>query len=213
MTIAAPPAQQYLLLENQTWSDYLDMERRTDDRPGLRLTYDRGRIEVMTLSYQHENLKEVLDRLLFALVDELDGDIASGGSTIFRKEILDRGLEPDVCYYLENAPLVRGKDKLDLDIDPPPDLAIEVEVSRSALDRIGIYAALGVPEVWRTDGESMTFLLLNDSGDYEEHSASGHFPAIRGDSLVPFLQERKELSEIALVREFRQWARDAIAKS
>lgn len=207
MSTATLPDQQYLLLEDKTWADYLDMERLTDDRPGRRLTYDRGRLEVMTLSHLHESVKMLMHDLLKAMADELGVPRKNGGSTTFRNEDLDRGLEPDQCYYLANEPAVRGKDDLDLSVDPPPDVAIEVEVSRSAIDRIGIYAALGVPEVWRTDGESLSVLLLCDDGEYEEQLESRFFAGVPIDGVASFLRKRRELAENELESEFREWVR------
>ena len=108
----------------------------------------------MTTSQEHEEFGYLLGRVVDILTEELDLPCKCVGRMTWRREVLDRGLEADDCFYLANAPLVRGK-KLDLSVDPPPDLAIEVEISRSALDRMGIYAALRVPEIWRYDGETL----------------------------------------------------------
>jgi len=208
MPTVALPERQYLLLHDVSWEDFRVFERMVEDQPGHRLTYDGERLEFMTLSYLHENVKTLFDRLMFVLVEEFDCPLASGGSTTFRREDLHRGLEPDQCYYLENEPLVRGKDELDLTVDPPPDVVIEIEVTRSALDRLGIFAALGVPEVWCTDGAQLRFLHLTENGDYQEQPESRHFPGIRSEEIAVFLQRRKAVNERELIQSFREWVRD-----
>jgi Uma2 family endonuclease len=207
MSTITLPDRQYLLLHDVSWDDFRNFERMVDDQPGHRLTYDRGRLEYMTISWLHENLKKRIDRLLFALVEEMDLPIASGGTTTFRREDLDRGFEPDECYYLANEPLIHDKREIDLTVDPPPDLLIEIEVSRSALDRLGIFAVLGIPEVWCADAESIRFLHLNQNREYEEQSESINFPGIRSAELATFLKEHEDLNELALVKAFRQWVR------
>ncbi|MFQ5731832.1 MAG: Uma2 family endonuclease [Planctomycetaceae bacterium] len=208
MSAATLPERQYLLLHDVDWDDFRSFERMVDDQPGHRLTYDRGRLEYMTLSHLHEFAKMVMHGLFAVLTEEFDVPRKSGGSTTFRREDLDRGFEPDQCYYVENEPQVRGKDELDLTVDPPPDVLIEIEITRSALDRLGIFAAMGIPEVWCTDGEQLRFLQLADSGEYEEQPQRRHFPSIRGSDIASFLQKRKQLDERTLLKSFREWVRD-----
>jgi hypothetical protein len=117
-----------------------------------------------------------------------------------------RALEPDDCYWIEHEPLVRGRGELDLDVDPPPDLSLEIEISRSALDRMGIYAALKVPEVWRWDGATLTVNLLTGRGTYRVSKRSKAFPFLPVDEFAAFLK-RTDLSETKLIREFRTWVR------
>ena len=118
----------------------------------VRLTYDRGELELMTVSHRHENHKHLLGVLLMVVAEELGIENHAAGSMTFKREDLDRGLEPDECYWIEHEPQMRSKEDYDQQNDPPPDLVLEVEVSCSVLDRLGIYAALKVPEVWRWDG-------------------------------------------------------------
>src|SRR5262245_37165437 len=148
MDTIAIPAEQRLRLSCIPWEAYVVFTDQLGDQP-IRVTYDRGEMEVMSPSNRHENRKRLLGRLLEALTEEMEIDIYSSGSMTCRREELARGLEPDECYWIEHEPVVRGRDDIDLDTDPPPDLALEIEISRSALDRMSIYAALRVPEVWR----------------------------------------------------------------
>lgn len=212
MSTATIPEQQYLLLHDKTWDEYRAFEGIVDRRPGCRLTYDRGRMEFMTLSHLHEFIKMLMHDFLTILTDEFEVPRKSGGSTTFRREDLDRGLEPDQSYYLQNEPLVRGKDDLDLSVDPPPDLVVEVEISRSVIDRLGIFAALRVPEVWCTDGSSMRFLRLNEMGEYEEHLESRYFPGIRSDGIAQVMKRRGELEERSLIQSFREWVQSVHEK-
>src|SRR5438309_10063092 len=141
-----------LVLENVRWSTYQALLRDLGDRP-IHLTYDEGRLEIMTLSPQHEILKTLFGRFIEQLTLELDIPIKSLGSTTIARKELKRGLEPDECYYIGRESLVRGKMEFNFKKDPPPDLAIEVDVTRSSVSRQRVYAALGVPEMWRYDGE------------------------------------------------------------
>jgi Uma2 family endonuclease len=123
----------------------------------LRITYDRGALEIMTLSPEHERLKHLLGYFILILVEELGWNMAGFGSMTFKRKRHQRGLEPDECYWIENELAVRGKDRIDLRRDPPPDLVIEIDWTHSSLDRLAIFAILGVPEVWRFDGKDVTF--------------------------------------------------------
>src|SRR5262249_44955535 len=144
----------------------------------VRLTYDRGTLELMTPSYRHEHYKMLLGRLLETWTEEHDIPIRSGGSTTFHREDVDRGLEPDQCYYIQHEYAVRGKEEIDLASDPPPDLAIEVDITSSVLNRLAIYAALGVPEVWRYNGIRLEVYRLGTDRTYVRSDQSLTFPSL-----------------------------------
>ncbi len=126
-------AEQRILLHDVSWQTYEALLREFDCRP-IRLTYDRGALEIRTLSHGHEHSAHLLGRLVEALTVELNVPIHSGGSTTFHQEAKQRGLEPDECYWVQNEPRMRGRKEFDFDADPPPDLAIEVDISRSSLN-------------------------------------------------------------------------------
>jgi Uma2 family endonuclease len=206
-TVQAPPAvEQRFRLDGVPWASYVKIGEGLEGRR-VRLTYDRGSLELMTLSPRHEGWKSFIGRMLEALSDELGMDIAAFGSMTMQREGVKRGFEPDECYYIRNEPLVRGRLDLDFETDPPPDLAIEVEVSRSVLDRIGIYATMGVGEVWRFDGERLRVLLLTDAGRYEPSDVSPSFPTLPIEEFARFLRQRETLGDSQLVRAFRAWVR------
>src|SRR5262249_46378599 len=150
--------------------------RDLGERPGVRLTYDRGRLEIMSPLPEHENYHIVLAQFVRVLAAESGMRYRSFGSTTFRREDVERGLEPDDCFYLASLPRILGRRDLDLARDPPPDLALEVDITHSSLDRLAIYAALGVREVWHFDGQSITCHVLNAQGGYEQQESSLAFP-------------------------------------
>jgi Uma2 family endonuclease len=113
----------------------------------------------------------------------------------------EQGLEPDECYYVANERRVRGKRKLDLKKDPPPDLAVEVEVTRKILDRLEAYSKLGVREIWRLDGKSVTFLKLT-GGEYRSIKRSLAFPTISPDDVGRFIGMMEKKDENSIVRDF-----------
>lgn len=197
---------QRMVLSGISWRFYETFLDELGDRP-IRLTYDRGNLEIMTLSYTHEQAKRRIGRLVETLTEELNVPLASGGSMTIKREDLDRGLEADECYYIHNQPRIAGKKELDLTVDPPPDLVVEIDISSSSLDRMEIYAALRVPEVWRFDGRSLWVYRLKEDGGYELCQHSTNFPSLPLAELAPFLHMAPGTDETALIRSFRVWVR------
>jgi Uma2 family endonuclease len=208
-TVATAPGQS-LLLNGVPWRTYLRLLRALADRR-LRITYDRGALEIMTLSPEHERFKQLLGYLILVLVEELGWNMASFGSMTFQGRKRRRGLEPDQCYWIQNEPLVRCKDTIALHRDPPPDLVVEIDISPSALDRMAIYAALRVPEVWCFDGQSLRVQLLQSDEKYRASQQSQAFPSLPLGAVLRFLQLRSTLSETEVLRQFRLWVRQRIA--
>jgi Uma2 family endonuclease len=207
--LQSAPAQ-HLALSAIPWSNYVSIGDLLGEQP-IRLTYSRGELELMTLSRLHELLKGLLRRFVEMVAEEMGMELASGGSTTFRRQDLQRGLEPDECYWIAHEQQVRDRDQIDLETDPPPDLALEIEVTRNLLNRIDIYAALRVPEVWRYDGVTLTVLCLTASGVYSPASASLSFPFLPIDELNRYLALHATVPEMALARQFRTWVRTQIA--
>lgn len=208
MTQLAPSlGSNAIVVHGLDWRRYRDIAHAIGESH-VRLTYSAGELEFMTLSHGHERCCSLIGRMIDVLTEELDLPVQSGGSTTLDREDLDRGAEPDRCYYLEHEPLVRGKEEIDLAVDPPPDLAVEVDMSRSSRVRLTIYAMMGIPEVWRFDGETMWFHRLNAEPRYDLTSESLFFPGISPNLLSEFLAQRSELDDTRLMRRFRQWVRD-----
>jgi Uma2 family endonuclease len=207
MSTLSLPAVQSLVLEGIDWQTYTRLLRALDERPNIRLTYDRGSLEIMTLGHEHESFSYLLARLVDALTEELNLPVKGGRSTTFRRRQKRRGLEPDNCWWIASELLVRGKDRINLRVDPPPDLAMEVDVTHSSLDRLAIYAALRVPEVWRREGETLVCYLLGEDSRYTVSSTSRAFPGLSPADLMNFVALRGQMDENALVRQFRAWVR------
>jgi Uma2 family endonuclease len=200
-------AEQRFLLDNVTWDQYVAISDALPDRAGLRISFDGETLELMTTSRLHEWFKKMLGRLIEALTFEWNIPISSGGQMTFRRRRALRGLEPDQCYWIKNERLMRGKTTFDAELDPPPDLAIEIDVAHSSVSREKIYARLRVPELWRFDGESLRVLVLTGSGKYREVDQSPTFPTLPIAELVPFLLPDESRDETTMLRHFVEWLR------
>jgi Uma2 family endonuclease len=209
MTLAASPQSfdRRIVLDGVSWDLYEHLLAEIGERP-IHLTFDEGRLEIMTLSDLHERVKKIIARLIEAYGDAIGVDIEGLGSTTFRREELQKGLEPDECYYVAHAAMWPGKEEFDLAVDPPPDLAIEIDISPPDVARQPIYAALGVPEVWRYDGSKIAFLRRNDAGTgYVPSEKSLSFPDLPMEEFSRFIQIGLTSGQPAAVRALRQWLR------
>jgi Uma2 family endonuclease len=200
-------AGHHFVLEDMSWEFYEHLLKELGNRP-IRVTYDRGVLELMSPYFRHEGYSRHLGQMVVIVAEELAIPIQWAGSTTFRSESAERGLEPDECFYIAHVSEILGKDDLNLEIDPPPDLAIEVDITHRSVARLPIYAALGVPEVWRYDGKQLLAYHLKPSGEYGEPVTNSlAFPSIPLTGLVEFLQRSLELDIASFSREFRAWAR------
>lgn len=193
------------VLHDVSWKAYeAILAARGEHR--LRHSYDRGTLEIMSPTQKHEWSKSLVARFIEAMALDLDIPIKSVGSTTRRRKRAKRGLEPDESYYIQNERVVRGKWRYDPRRDPPPDLAIEIDVSSSSVDRMGIYEKLRVPEIWRFDGETVRFYGLSDAGHYVEIDRSLAFPFLAATDVTRFLEQLEFTDENSIVRSFVAWA-------
>ena len=198
--------QQHVAFDGASWRLYERLLKDIGNRP-IRVTYYRGSIEIMSPLLKHERWKRRIVRMIDVACLELGVPVEGLGSTTFRKEAKKVGLEPDECYYVQNAAVVRGKDRLDLAVDPPPDLAVEIDITRRSIKRQPVYAALCVPELWRWNGKSLTVLLLRESR-YVASPNSPAFPFLSVDQFEKFLHRlRAGEEDLAVMRDFQQWVR------
>lgn len=205
--VGGPPVGRCLRLSGIDWRTYTRLLRAFAERPGVRLTYDRGELEIISPLLEHDDGRFLGD-LVFVLTEELGLPLKRGGSATLRRRRRRRGIEADECFWIANAARMAGRRRLDLRTDPPPDLALEVDVSQSSLNRLAIYAALRVPEVWRLEGDTLTFYALRADGTYETVAASRSFPLVTPADLLGFLQQARQAGdENAVVRQFRDWIR------
>ena len=207
MSIVAPPhPETRVVLSNISWATFEALLAETDQR-STRFAYDRGILEIMSPSVEHEWYHRLLGRLVEAFTVERNIPIRSTAATTLKSQLKERGLEADESYYLTNELLVRGCTDLDLAHDPPPDLAIEVEISQSAVDKLAIYADLGVSEVWFYNGESLRMYMQQSDGTYEKKTRSSLLPQLTKDIIEGFLNRRHESDETTWIRSFHDWVR------
>ena len=209
MTTTLSQSANRFLLKNISWQTYEALLKDMESQPGIRLTYDRGILEIMTPLDPHETYSTLIGRFVETLTEELNIEIRSLGSRTCKREDLARGLEPDECYYIQNESVVRHLEQIDLNQDPPPDLAIEIDITSSSINRLDLYAALGVPEVWRYDGSQLIIYQLQD-GEYLVCASSPTFPQLTSSEIIRFLELRKTTGETSLSRLFRQWVKNQI---
>ncbi len=209
MIATSTPAEQRTVLRNISWQTFETLLKETGEDRGSRFAYDCGTLEIMTPLFGHENPKSNLGNFIIALAEELEIEIKSAGSTTLKRKIKNRGIEPDNCYYIQNELAVRGKQELDLETDPPPDLAIEIDITSSSVNKLGIYSTLGIPELWRYNGRVLKFYQLAE-GQYVECNFSLAFPIVSVTEMSRFIEQSKTSGEIALLKSFRAWVREKI---
>ncbi len=205
--VAAIQVNQRLILQEVSWDFY---ERLLDDFKGsnaLHFAYDNGTLEVEVPLFKHERPTEILRDLITNICIEKEIDLLNAGKTTFRQRVKAKGVEPDSCFYIQNESKVRGLLDLDLSKNPPPDLVIEVDVTSPSLDKLPIYAALGVPEVWLYKGKKVEFLKLA-GGKYREVKNSIALPMLSSEKAKEFLQKGLEDSFLHWVKDIRNWANE-----
>ena len=206
-TIAAP--EQRVVLQNVSWETYERLLAESVESVGTRFTYDEGALEIMVLSIAHEDPNRTLAYLVEVVAAATERDLRRAGSTTFKRKDLAKGFEPDSCFYIDHVEQVRGKEELDLLTDPPPDLVIEVDITRSSLSRFPIFAALGVPEVWRFDGDRVTMHRL-ESGCYAQIEASLALPPLTASQSTVFLDESRYEKSTVWLKRVQEWVRRAM---
>jgi Uma2 family endonuclease len=188
------------------WKSYRAMLEALGDFH-LRHIYDQGYLLLMSPLQSHDWVKRLIGRFIESMAFDQQLAIKSIGSTTITSEDEERGFEPDEAYYIASEPKVRGKLEFEPDVDPPPDLIVEIDVTSSSLDQLSLYAAMGVPEVWIHDGKHLQFLTRNRRGKYDVAETSRAFPFLAPSDIEKFLKQRGDMDETSLTREFAAWAR------
>jgi len=196
---------QRIQLQAVNWREFEAILDELGDKRASRIAYSDGVLEIRMPSPEHEVDKELLGDMVKILLEELDINNECFGSTTFKRQDVAKGFEPDQCFYIENYAAMIGKRRIDLSLDPPPDLAIEVDVtSKTGLDA---YQALGVPELWRLEDGLLRISLLQD-GQYQEAKSSPHFPQFPiVDGITQFLDRSHTEGRSQTLKAFRQWVR------
>jgi Uma2 family endonuclease len=210
MVTTAARSSQRVILQNISWQTFESILAEMGDHRATRLAYDQGILEIVAPSMHHEHTIRVIDQLILTLAEELNLNLKSTGSVTCKRQDLLRGVEPDSSFYIQNEPVMRQKQNLDLTQDPPPDLVIEVDYTSSSIDRMPIYLALGIPEVWRYNEPVMQIYQLRENV-YVACDVSPTFANLPLTTEIPrFLEESLNIGEIAMIRSFRSWVKQQI---
>jgi len=199
------PAEGRTVLRGVPWRTYAKL-RKLPENYHLHMTYDRGTLEITSPSPRHEGIASIIARLIAVWTEELNIPIRSLGEMTCSREDIDRGFEPDKCYYVQNEPRLWNKMDIDLSVDPPPDLAVEEEICRSSVNKLEIYASFGVPEMWRLDRRRLQVYELVEGG-YHPRKSSICFPQLPLSQLQRVLGRLGKVRETELIRGFRAWVR------
>lgn len=196
-----------ILLRNISWATYESLLNDLAEVSSPHLLYDRGDLLIMTLSPEHEAPKHTIGVLVEVLAEEFAVECLGFGSTTYKRKDIERGFEPDVCFYFTNEARMRGKKRLDMAADPPPELVIEIDVTHPSLDKLNVFAAFGVPEVWRYNEREVKILQLSD-GIYQVEENSLFLPFVTSEILLRFIQESESHSRLTWLKRVRAWARE-----
>ncbi len=202
--IIVPPGQT-VMLDGVSWQEFEAILEDLGESRNSRIAYDRGKLEITTPLPEHEVNKVYISNFVEILLEELDIEFCPLGSTTFKNKLMLKGIEPDSCFYIQNEAVVRGKNRLDLTVDPPPDLALEIDITNRT--HLEIYQSLGVPELWRYERGKLQILLLVD-GKYIESEFSANFPNFSLLEVIPqYLTQCRTEGRNKGIKAFRSWVR------
>ncbi|NJL65139.1 MAG: Uma2 family endonuclease [Methylacidiphilales bacterium] len=205
--IVVPPGQQ-LLMTDVSWLMYEQLLEEFGEKRGSRINYSGGILEIMVPLPEHEDDKVIIADLVKVLLEELDIEFRSLGSTTFKSETMKQAIEADDCFYIENEAAIRGKKRIDLTVDPPPDLALEIDISSRT--RFDNYEVLGVKELWRFNGTQLEINVLQSS-QYVQMNESPHFVGFPLSEVIPQYLERSKIEgRNKTMKAFRTWVKTKI---
>jgi Uma2 family endonuclease len=207
-TLEAPPTktigEQRVVLHNISWETFDRLLAESGDHRNTRFYYLDGTLEIMSPLFIHEGSNRFIERLICAATEVLEMNCRVAGSVTLREKPKQAGAEPDSSFYIQNESLVRHLTELDLKVDPPPDLVVEVDIISSSDRRMPIYARLGIPELWQYDGLTVQYYLLKDD-EYEAVQISPTFPNLPAPVIDMYLNRRLSIGESQAIREFKAW--------
>ncbi|MBW4538101.1 MAG: Uma2 family endonuclease [Myxacorys chilensis ATA2-1-KO14] len=202
---------QRVVLSDVNWQDFEAIADELGEHRNTRLAYSKGMLEIVAPLPEHEVSKEIIGDLVKILLEELDIDRECFGSTTFKRQDMEYGIEPDNCFYIRQPELMRGKSRVDLAVDPPPDLAIEIDVTSKT--QLEAYQALGVSELWRYDNGKLRIDVLQN-GRYIQSQLSPTFPTLPVSDAIPrFVRQSKLEGQSAALKAFRKWVKEQIQKN
>jgi Uma2 family endonuclease len=204
-TLTKPIAENIVFLKNVTWDTFNHLLEELSNQRNERLTYYLGTLQIMSPLGIHENNNRFIESLIFVIASELNLNLKKFGSLTLKSNELKQGVEPDSCYYIANEPKVRNKQNIDLTIDPPPDLVLEIDITSGSLNKLPIYASLKVPEIWRYDGEKLIVFSLDiNNNEYQELKESPTFPWLNLNLIPQLISQSLEDGETATLKQFRE---------
>ena len=202
---ATLPVEERFILHDVNWETYEQLLANYLDRSNPRFTYDRGVLEIMSPSSEHEELTEIITQLVYILAEEWGLEYRNFGRTTFRHRDTEAGFEPVSCFYIQSVESISGVRRIDLSVHPPPDIVIEVEMTSPALKKLPVYARVSVPEVWRYDGKEVR-IMLRQADDYLESEASKAIPRLTSSDVSQLVEQSKRMKRSVWIRAVRQWA-------
>src|SRR5438128_7824477 len=202
--ISQLPADSFLIRENVSWEEYEDLLEQVGEASWLRISYDDGTLQIMTTGPKHEYYSRFIESLVGQIRFRLRINIRFFGSSTMRKKKKRKGTEPDACFYVQTAEALGNRIDLDFEKDPPPDVTVEVDITRHSISKFGIYAGLGVPEVWIYDGRELKIHLL-EQDEYVLAMGSRALPILTGAILTHFLTRLRENGELHTILAFDEW--------
>jgi len=207
MTAAENITDQSVVLRGVRWETYERLLADHQDSNGARLNYDSGILEIMAPSFKHENLKETIASLFQLAAETKDVDFVAAGSTTFRRQDLQKGFEPDACFYVRDVERIRTQDEIDLNVDPPPDLVVEIVVTNRVVNKLPLFAALAIPEVWRYQADELQILVL-ESNAYSSRATSSILPGVGSRALTELVRSSRAMARPLWIQSVRDWARN-----
>lgn len=193
-----------LILNHVSWEMYEQLLEIFAEYPAIRITYNHGILELMSPLPEHERASWTLGRLITILSEELDLEIMGLKSTTWKAKPKAVGKEADECFYIQNEVKMRGKLQINLEIEPPPDLVVEVDLTHSFMNKLSVYAQLKVPEIWQYNNQKITIYLLQNE-NYQKSEESLAFPSFPVQELAQFVKLDEQKGENERMREFRKW--------
>ncbi len=198
------PADSVLTQHGVSWDEYEELLNVVGEANGRRISYDDGILQIMSPSSKHEKHARLIEHLVGLLSLRLRIRVLYYGSSTMKKRRKQKGVEPDACFYVQNATLVGTKDEIDFNTDPPPDVVVEIDLHHESLSKFPIYAALGVPEIWRYDGVALTIHQLLDE-QYVASEASLSLPLLTSAILTEFLARSPKQDQYDILLAFEEW--------
>ncbi len=196
--------EQSVILHGVSWQTYEQLMKDHEDRSGPHFTYQNGELEIFMPPKKHQKLTRFFEIFVSTVIEELDSDVESLGSTTFKREFRQNGVEPDCCFYIQNVEKVKGIGKIDLKIHPPPDLVVEVDITSPSINRFPIYADFGVKEIWQYKKDEIKIFVLSGK-KYVEKAESLALSKVTSQILMQFITESETEKRSAWVKNVRKW--------